>query len=30
MLEKWFKLKDHGVNVKGALAAGLTTILTMA
>ncbi|NLA71887.1 MAG: NCS2 family permease [Clostridiaceae bacterium] len=30
MLEKWFKLKDHGVNVKGELAAGLTTFMTMA
>ncbi|MGI6617420.1 MAG: NCS2 family permease [Saccharofermentanales bacterium] len=30
MLEKWFKLKEHKVNVKGELAAGLTTFMTMA
>ena len=30
MLEKSFKLKEHGVNVKGELAAGLTTFMTMA
>ncbi len=30
MLEKWFKLKEHNVNVKGELAAGLTTFMTMA
>ena len=30
MLEKSFKLKEHGVSVKGELAAGLTTFMTMA
>ncbi len=30
MFEKWFKLKEHGVTVKGELAAGLTTFMTMA
>lgn len=30
MLEKTFKLKEHGVTVKGELAAGLTTFMTMA
>ena len=30
MLEKSFKLKEHGVTVKGELAAGLTTFMTMA
>lgn len=30
MLEKAFKLKEHGVTVKGELAAGLTTFMTMA
>lgn len=30
MLEKWFKLKEHKVNVKGEMAAGLTTFMTMA
>ena len=30
MFEKWFKLKEHGVDVKGELAAGLTTFMTMA
>ena len=30
MLEKSFKLKEHGVTLKGELAAGLTTFMTMA
>ena len=30
MLEKSFKLKERGVTVKGELAAGLTTFMTMA
>ena len=29
-MEQFFKLKEHGTNVKQELAAGLTTFMTMA
>ena len=30
MLEKWFKLKEHGTDVRTEVIAGLTTFLSMA
>lgn len=29
MIEKWFKLKEHGTNARTEMTAGLTTFLTM-